>query len=244
MDYASYFVENKALFGCYPNQGGVEGLEALGVRYFLDLTYHQEARITEYDTKYHYENYQILDRSCPKDRVSFGRLVVKYAKIITLLPEGEKVYVHCRGGHGRSGVVVAALLCFLHRITPQDAMERTSKYHSRRKIMQERWRALGSPQTRVQKNFILAFFKPLYIIKLTRPSLADVFDGLDLNRSRDFILNQVLARFEAGQFDVGELLGTGMCRIIFVSASSEHRELISEVLRQIRIHFFTYNFNP
>ena len=41
MNYCSYFIKDKALFGSYPTQQSVEELEQEGVRYFVDLTQKQ-----------------------------------------------------------------------------------------------------------------------------------------------------------------------------------------------------------
>ena len=46
-------------------------------------------------------------------------------------------------------------------MSPEQAMEKTTHYHGRRPIMRERWRKLGVPQTRSQKNFIGKFFEPI-----------------------------------------------------------------------------------
>jgi ribA/ribD-fused uncharacterized protein len=77
----------------------------------------------------------------------------------------EKMYIHCKGGHGRSGVVVASILCQMGGISPQKSLELTRKYHSRRKVMREKWREIGSPQTSVQKTFVYKFFEPFYFYR-------------------------------------------------------------------------------
>lgn len=163
MNRASFFINNKALFGSYPSQDGVKELEQYGVRCFVDLTCSNEKGIEKYNTEYIYINYPIIDRRCPTNWRTFSQLVIKVADIIKNLNSDEKVYVHCRGGHGRSGVLVACLLCYLYKIHPADAISKTTKYHSKRKEMKEKWRKIGSPQTRSQKHFVTKFFEPLYI---------------------------------------------------------------------------------
>ena len=165
MEHSSEFVKNKALFGSYPIQEHVDLFENHGVRYFIDLTLPGEKRITPYTTKYTYIHYPIHDRRVPTNWGSFARFIIKVGEIIKNLPSGDKVYVHCKGGHGRSGIVVACLLCYLYKITPSEALSKTTKYHSRRKEMREKWRRMGSPQTRSQKHFVTKFFEPLYIYK-------------------------------------------------------------------------------
>ena len=38
MDYCSYFIKDKAIFGSFPTQESVYELENEGVKYFVDLT--------------------------------------------------------------------------------------------------------------------------------------------------------------------------------------------------------------
>jgi predicted NAD-dependent protein-ADP-ribosyltransferase YbiA (DUF1768 family) len=163
MERTSYFVNNKAIFGGYPIQEEVNDFESLGVRYFVDLTYNGEKRITPYKTKYEYINYPIRDHRFPTDWESFAKFITKVGDIIKNLEPLQKVYLHCKAGHGRSGVVVACLLCYLYNIPPSEALSNTNKYHSERKEMREKWRKIGCPQTRSQKHFVSKFFEPLYI---------------------------------------------------------------------------------
>lgn len=165
MDRSSEFIKDKALFGCYPTQQSVKELEENNVRYFVDLTCPGEKKITQYTTKYDYTRYSIIDHSVPTNWKSFSQFLIKLLNIIRDLKDNEKIYIHCKGGHGRSGIVVACILCYIHKITPSDAISQTSKYHSKRKEMREKWRRIGSPQTRSQKHFVAKFFEPLYIYK-------------------------------------------------------------------------------
>ena len=162
MDKASYFVDNKALFGGYPTQKEVEEYENNGVRYFINLTEDGEKGIEPYITKYVYIHYPIKDRKAPKDWKSFSEFIINISNIIKNLNE-DKLFLSCKGGHGRSGIVVACLLCYMYDISPSESIEKTSKYHGMRKNMRDKWRQIGSPQTIFQKNFVTKFFNPLYI---------------------------------------------------------------------------------
>lgn len=173
MDTTSYFIKNKALFGSFPSQDTVEKLENIGVRYFVDLTFNGEKYIEKYSTKYTYIHYPITDRHVPTDWKSYSQFIILLSRIITHLKrlrEGdeedhEKIYIHCRGGHGRSGVVVASLLCYLKNYTPDEALDKTSKYHNNRRVMRDKWRKIGSPQTSSQKYFIRRFFEPIHFYR-------------------------------------------------------------------------------
>ena len=165
MERCSYFIQNKALFGSYPTQEAVEELEANGVRYFVDLTCPGERRISPYTTKYSYLRYSIRDHKVPSDWCSFAQFILKLCATIKKLDTGELVYVHCKGGHGRSGIVVSSVLCYLYKIMPTEALRLTGEYHAQRREMREKRRRLGAPPGVYQKDFVCQFFRALYFYK-------------------------------------------------------------------------------
>lgn len=165
MDRCSFFIENKALFGGYPTQESVEELENNGVRYFIDLTCTGERKITPYTTKYTYAKYPIRDHNVPSNWKTFSRFILRLCTLLKKLNRGELIYIHCKGGHGRSGIVVACILCYLYKIQPSEALELTNQYHSNRKEMREKRRRMGSPPGEFQKDFVKRFFRPLYFYK-------------------------------------------------------------------------------
>lgn len=162
MERSSEFIEGKARFGSYPTQNDIEVLEEYGVRYFVNLTKQDEKKITPYTTKYTKISFPITDIGTPDHWVDFARFIARLCHIIRTLKKGEKVYIHCKGGHGRAGIVVACVLCYIYKLTPQEALRRTLHYHGQRKIMRDRWRTMGSPQTHSQKQFVHKFFRPVY----------------------------------------------------------------------------------
>ena len=46
-------------------------------------------------------------------------------------------------------------------MSPHDALRRTAICHNNRKVMRDRWREIGSPQTHSQKQFVYKFFRPV-----------------------------------------------------------------------------------
>jgi ribA/ribD-fused uncharacterized protein len=165
MDKTSYFIKDKALFGSYPTQDGINELENNGVRYFVNLTYDTERKIVPYTTNYTMIRYPIKDRSIPTDWNSFTKFILHVCNIIKNLKKDEKLLVNCKGGHGRSGTVVACIICYLYSITPSEALNWTKISHSKRLTMRDKWRKLGAPQTLGQKNFVHKFFQPLYFYR-------------------------------------------------------------------------------
>lgn len=162
-DTSSFFIEDKALFGCYPSQEDVNDLEKKGVRYFVDLTYVGEKKIKKYITQHNFIQFPIKDHNIPEELYKFSIFICKISNIIKKLNKGEYVYIHCKGGHGRAGLVVSCLLCYIHKITSHDSLKLTNEFHNNRKIMNDKWRHIGSPQTDKQKNFVIRLFKPVYL---------------------------------------------------------------------------------
>lgn len=161
MDRSSYFIPDKAMFGSFPSQESVDELEKEGVRFFINLTHENEKKITPYYTNYTYITFPIIDRQVPSNWKEFACFLIKLSDIIFQLKKKELIYIHCKGGHGRSGVVVACLMCYMFSMSPEDALKHTTKSHAMRSVMRDRWRKLGSPQTLHQKNFVYKFFEPL-----------------------------------------------------------------------------------
>ncbi|KAG7674596.1 hypothetical protein NADE_008358 [Nannochloris sp. 'desiccata'] len=59
---------------------------------------------------------------------------------------GERMYVHCWGGHGRTGTLIAVMLSRLYGLTTEEALLYTQVLHDVRKYPQN----VRSPQTKVQ----------------------------------------------------------------------------------------------
>lgn len=169
MDRASYFIDNKCLFGSYPSKESVSELEKNNVKYFVDLTLASEKKIIPYKTNYTYISYPIHDHQIPANKITFAKFIMKLVNIIkNNCSSTNKMYIHCKGGHGRAGIVVSVLLSYINQISPEDALKLTAIYHSKRKTLKEKWKKVGSPQTSQQKNFVYHFCKPIYFFNITK----------------------------------------------------------------------------
>lgn len=168
-DYSSYFIQGRALFGSYPTQGQVDDLRSMGVSHFVDLTVPGEVFPVYSTGEALYVNHPILDRKVPTDVTRFAAFILTLHRTLKELGESQKMYIHCKGGHGRAGIVVAILLKLdLGDITTTRAMELTTVYHNSRKIMRQKWRDIGSPQTRSQKSYVHRFFGELVFYRAYR----------------------------------------------------------------------------
>ena len=167
-EFSSYFIENKALFGSFPTHERAKLLIDMGVKYFVNLTeegevpdpYHRSEDFTGF-----WVNFGIPDRSVPRDLIGFSSLIKLLLLTIDGLGENERIYIHCRGGHGRAGIVVAALLSVFHRVKTTRALELTDQYHNNRTVMREKWRKMGSPQNRSQKMYVHKFLSDMVFFR-------------------------------------------------------------------------------
>ncbi|CAM9696043.1 unnamed protein product [Scytosiphon promiscuus] len=69
-------------------------------------------------------------------------------KLATRLARGEVMYLHCWGGHGRTGTVVCIMLHLMYGCSADEAMERCQHVHDVRRIPI----SVGSPQTEAQRQ--------------------------------------------------------------------------------------------
>jgi protein-tyrosine phosphatase len=157
---SSFFVKDQALFGSWPTQSQVNELEKWGVDIFVNLTMDGESKIVPYHTRKKVIRFPIPDRSVPVDKIEFCRLVIYLAGQID---RGKKIYIHCKGGHGRAGILVSCLLGYRLMINPREAIHMTKEYHSNRVEMNPYWRIIGAPQTSDQKTFVYNMFKEHHI---------------------------------------------------------------------------------
>lgn len=114
-----------------------------------------------------FRSYSKLDLPSINPSVTFDKLeivdcnvtddikILKFAiKIVKLLEAGEKIYLHCWGGHGRAGTVFCIVLHLIYGMSAEDALNFCQRVHDTRQA----WVKVGSPQTAKQgdqvKNII------------------------------------------------------------------------------------------
>jgi len=91
-----------------------------------------------------FEHFPIQDLKTTSDEDT-----LKAAKrVVELLEQGEKVYLHCWGGHGRTGVIVCLVLHLIYKISAQEAIRFCELVHSQRVAQID----VRSPQTDMQRE--------------------------------------------------------------------------------------------
>ena len=112
----------RLLAGCYP--GDAAALRDAGVTCFLDLT--EEGELAAYADRLEgatWRRYPIADFQVPTE----ADMAAILDALDDALAQGEVVYVHCRGGSGRTGTVVACHLV-RHGAPPDEALRRVADW--------------------------------------------------------------------------------------------------------------------
>ena len=178
LSFCSEFLKNKAYFGGYPSESEFHTLLDHGVTVFVDLItekernqmsfcYYREGsdRLSQKERHHHhhrenpkiqYLSFPIQDNSVPSQVPAFLDFLKRIQEL--LLCDSNKIYVHCRGGHGRSGIVVASLLSLIYDMSPEFALSMTTKFHKQRANLKTKWKFISCPQTFGQKRFVLRLF--------------------------------------------------------------------------------------
>jgi protein-tyrosine phosphatase len=140
---ASYWViRGKLLAGEYPGSRDViearQRIGALldaGINTFIDLTYEWERppylpllaeKARSEDCKLNYQRFQFPDFGIPPQAAMHAALDA----IDVALDEGRKVYLHCLGGIGRTGMTVGCYLVRHGRSGPQALSKLASLYQN------------------------------------------------------------------------------------------------------------------
>jgi len=162
MNFCSDVYHGIVFFGGYPSEEEFQELLANGVELFIDLTTLRERNALPFSYRDRvpcgkkYINYPIVDNQVPKEVDQF--LSVIQTVMDHIVHSRTKVYVHCKGGHGRAGIFVSSLLCLLQNIPPSDAIHWTTLSHSKRPNLKTKWKNTPCPQKYTQQKFVYDLF--------------------------------------------------------------------------------------
>lgn len=177
--FCSEYIKDSVYFGGYPSEEWFKELIDFGITCFVDLTTQVEKENLKYN--YNFRNtihFPIRDNNAPLVVDNYIRLIIN---ISGLIDKGEKIYIHCKGGHGRSGMVVASLMCYLENMLPREAIDVTTKIHSVRIQMKDKYRNRKCPESFKQRRFVSDLFRPIVVSK---HDPHNVFDFFQRSRTR------------------------------------------------------------
>ena len=157
----SYQVTSQIYAGEYPRNKDEESslvkmrqFESFGITHFVDLT--EKGELAPYENLLYpaasYQRFPIRDVSAPKSPEDVRKLVEQILGIVHNNPEA-KVYIHCWGGVGRTGTIVACLLSELYQLNYKETMTKLEELFSA--CPKSAYRE--TPETAEQRKFIDAF---------------------------------------------------------------------------------------
>jgi hypothetical protein len=134
--YISNWLSDKLCVGGYPkNKFELDTLLGAGIGVFVCLN-----EPFEKDRSYKYENDLPKGKNCSfinepiKDMNITTDIKVRTLceNIVKKIYNGEKVYIHCKGGHGRTGTVAAIVLYMLYKLPIQQIFDYLQYSHDQR----------------------------------------------------------------------------------------------------------------
>lgn len=121
-------------------------------RRVLSIIEEEEDVKSKISKKPDYVHYRLPDLSVAKSLNDLDEIV---SHLVGRVKGGHKLYVHCWGGRGRTGLVSACLLGALYaNLDVEEALERVQMSYS----LRQPWREKLSPETDEQKNQVREWF--------------------------------------------------------------------------------------
>lgn len=251
MNY-NYFIEDKCLFGSYPSsEKDITDLIDLGVILFINLVSKEEkSTLKDYKNiinKYkgekniEYINFPIPDNKYPNNAYDFYKLIhyisnrIKYINI----RNNEKVYIHCKGGHGRSGMTACFILCLLYNITPEISIKYITDCHKNRVNLKKKWINSKCPNSKRQRFFI---FKSFVKISINNDKENNLY-GLNISSEYPIRINnkvfqnaeqafrKTLENIEEEKGEKGETDYESELKYILVQKFNQNKDLIYTLIK-------------
>lgn len=154
---SNWLIKNKLIVGRHPRDENeiVELIDA-GVVLFVNLTELTE-KLFDYDdiledNNIEYIKFPIKDRSIENDEKTLDFVNLIYDKYNKL--KNQAIYIHCKGGLGRTGIILGCLLSKILKINNYkeiwNVMNDSLKTRKYKMISKNRMKYYKSPQTIVQ----------------------------------------------------------------------------------------------
>jgi protein-tyrosine phosphatase len=138
-------VNDNIYFGKYPDEEVLLDLKNIEVDVIVDLTHYTD-KMLPYITDITVIKFPIVDMNICND----NKIWPLMNNLFEFLKNHKKIYIHCKGGHGRSAVIAACLFGLFYKKSASKSLVKISAAHSRRLIMKDKWRKIGAPQTSEQ----------------------------------------------------------------------------------------------
>lgn len=163
-DFAFSLIGGRLWVGKYPTDGEISIIEGQGFTHIVNLCTKDEVtwepyRVKSLITSIAYPFHDGSKQTPESEASSNYKLWTTFTDFLLELKEilsnrTNKVYIHCKGGHGRSPMIAAILYGILENKCPEEALEYIKASHQTRITMDPKWRRLGAPQRNRQKEIV------------------------------------------------------------------------------------------
>eukprot|EP01125_Pyxidicula_operculata_P005588 TRINITY_DN1962_c0_g1_i1.p1 TRINITY_DN1962_c0_g1~~TRINITY_DN1962_c0_g1_i1.p1 ORF type:complete len:186 (+),score=33.91 TRINITY_DN1962_c0_g1_i1:169-726(+) len=167
-DWSNWVIPQSLMMGAYPKDMAlVTTLLSEGINTFVNLIHGKELERLE-KTPYFEKVKKMATQMDPPINVNtlryfhlpiYDKDIAKDEEVINIvqtieneLKSGRRVYVHCRGGHGRTGTIVAVFLGKFFGLDGYSALDLVSKCHDFRKDVKAKPGVYSCPETHDQKS--------------------------------------------------------------------------------------------
>lgn len=163
MDLISTLIPERVYFGGYPTERMMQELSAHHFTHIVNLTLEGEMTPYDFDQSMEMFEFPIPDHSVPPDMFEYCHFVSVLRRVLVNDPS-TKMYIHCRGGHGRSGMLCVSLWMLFELETEViRAIEYVNTCHTSRHILREKWRNRRMPFNHVQSTFLHRIHKNIFL---------------------------------------------------------------------------------
>lgn len=259
-DWISMLLFDKVYFGPYPNELMTSRLLTNGFTMVIDLTEDSELlervdiptfSYLEYNHQNCHQNhpiirikYPITDRSHPQDPFDYCKFIsFLYFKVL----ENRRIYIGCKGGHSRSGMISISLISLLFSCDINSALSYVTESHNLRVNLRPVWRLKKSSINYNQFLFLKKIHKNIYLdiwdvsrnfYKWLLPpeKYLDLIkkNELTLEHQRE-IVEYFSEKFSKNQYLLNRLKMTYMRKIIIVDRPEEISIDFHNILSGIRL---------
>ncbi len=146
----NWIIENSVLIGASPQSHTLPLILETGITVFVNLVEKRAAhwyqkRLPRYVI---YLSFPIASRNEP-DKIDTDKLL---DYLLFLISEGKKLYVHCRGGNGRAGMIAALLYGRYYNVHASEAIRAIEKAREQR--IDKSRNFVPTPETTAQVEFV------------------------------------------------------------------------------------------
>ena len=170
-DYCNWVIPGRLMCGPYPGRDNVnfksdqeakDNIQSIlndGITFFICLQEEEPSTpkyVSMLPKSIPWLHYSIVDHIIPSHKEFLEHIFT----ILQLLRDGHNIYIHCAGGHGRTGTYVACLLMIIYGISSKHALYYTQYLHNLRRKTDKRCKSeipCMSPENDIQIEFVKSF---------------------------------------------------------------------------------------